>query len=623
MNLLGKLRVQLSAETSDYTRGLNDARKKLTTFSQSIKKFERSTVAQFITLGALSAEIRAAVDTANEYDNAQRQLAATAKLTGTALSFLQSTSKSAQDQFQLSQISANSFTIELSKLASKAGDLGKTSAGLEAFLDIGAARGLTASETLAKVKQSILGIDEGTDALFNKNPSVLYAEWAKQIGTTAGKLTDQQKAQALLNAAMTDGAKVRGEYQKWLQTSQGQQYLLTQGIEKTQAAIGKALQPAVVAILPLLSVLAKTVEQSAKGWQIFSQDLKLWVQWSKAAGQAMIGNFSAALDIIHRANAEYDAAVKNIKNGSLPALDTSLPTTNNPSGGDATDAGKKTALEYWDGLATEWEDLRNEVALKSISLTGTDDDRLSLEEDHQLQLLAIEQQKLEAQRQAGEITEQEYQAGLRELATRKEITKARRTELQAVGESLTKQQHILDLTNSLSQFLPGAEGGPLSDIGTKLGTLASDMLNVAGILGNMILPAVGGILGSLLGGLFSKGKDAAPPIVHSLNAIERAQKETITVIEQQTDALLHPENRWLNLPANFSVPSYNPVYGAGGGGWTVTRYGDVNVEMSFNVTGSVSPEEIRDYALQGITGALRKAIPLNSRTPTLSRRKFY
>ena len=65
----------------------------------------------------------------------------------------------------------------------------------------------------------LLGIDEGTDRLFNRNPSALWKEYAASIGTTAGKLTDAQKQQALLSAALLEGAKVGGEYERFLGTA--------------------------------------------------------------------------------------------------------------------------------------------------------------------------------------------------------------------------------------------------------------------------------------------------------------------------------------------------------------------------------------------------------------------
>lgn len=215
---------------------------------------------QFLGAGGILLALRSANNAANELDASARVLAATAQITGTDFNFLQSTAAATNEQFRLGPVLANNFTIELTKLASKAGDLSLVSQGLAAFLDIGAARGLDAQRTLDAVRQALLGIDEGTDKLFGKNPSTLYKEYADSIGVAVAKLTDQEKAQAILNAALEDGEKVRGQYQEWLTTAAGQQFLLSQQMNMTSAALGKALQPAMVALLPVVSLLAKAFE---------------------------------------------------------------------------------------------------------------------------------------------------------------------------------------------------------------------------------------------------------------------------------------------------------------------------------------------------------------------------
>ena len=105
------------------------------------------------------------------------------------------------------------------------------------------------------IKQALLGIDEGTDKLFQKNPSVIYNEFAKSIGTTAGKLTDQQKAQALLNAVLNDGGKLTGKYKEYLETSAGKQQLMNTKINEAKIAIGENLQPALLKLLDSLNTL--------------------------------------------------------------------------------------------------------------------------------------------------------------------------------------------------------------------------------------------------------------------------------------------------------------------------------------------------------------------------------
>ena len=148
---------------------------------------------------------------ANELVTSQRKLQAAAKLTGVDFDNLQETSDETKAAFALTKKDSNELTVSLTKLTQKAGDVSKTSLAIRRLLDLGAAQGNNVEQTLLAIDQAILGIDDGTDKLFQKNPSVLYKEYADLIGTTAGKLTDQQKAQALLNAVMESGLKVQGE----------------------------------------------------------------------------------------------------------------------------------------------------------------------------------------------------------------------------------------------------------------------------------------------------------------------------------------------------------------------------------------------------------------------------
>lgn len=212
-----------------------------------------------LTFGDVARGLSVVVDASNELAASMRKLEGTAKITGTSLDALQTIAGEAQGKFQLSTVLANDFATELAKLASKAGDVGKAAPGMEAFLDLGAARGLSAADTLKAVQQSILGIDEGTDKLFGKNPSVLYKEYADQIGTTAGKLTDQQKAQALLTAALADGLKVQGSYQDYLKSAAGQQEQLNIQLRQAAVELGKALTPALLGILPVVTSVAKGI----------------------------------------------------------------------------------------------------------------------------------------------------------------------------------------------------------------------------------------------------------------------------------------------------------------------------------------------------------------------------
>lgn len=211
---------------------------------------------------AISAVVGQVVDAFQEvfraYDaqnTAALRLEGTSKLTGIALKDLRDAAKSVGDEYSLSKTTSADLATALGTLSQKAGDVSKMTPGMEAFLDLGASKGLSPEETLQAVQQSILGIDEGTDKLFGKNPSALYEDYAKKIGTSAGKLSDQQKAQAILDATMIAGEKVRGAYSDYLGTAAGQQAMLNTKVESAKAAFGEALQPVRLLVLQGLAKL--------------------------------------------------------------------------------------------------------------------------------------------------------------------------------------------------------------------------------------------------------------------------------------------------------------------------------------------------------------------------------
>jgi hypothetical protein len=211
-----------------------------------------ATAAGMVAGGAITAGVTtllgvipSATQAVNDLETAQRRLLATSKLTGVAHDTLVKSARTAQQDFKLNAGVAAEYSARLATLGQKAGDAAVGLGSMQAWLDIGAARGLDAAETLTALQQAILGIDEGTDKLFGKNPSSIYAEFAAQIGTTAGKLTDAQKAQAILNIAQRDGAKVTGEYARFLQSARGQQSAATAETQRFREELGKLVQPGV------------------------------------------------------------------------------------------------------------------------------------------------------------------------------------------------------------------------------------------------------------------------------------------------------------------------------------------------------------------------------------------
>lgn len=169
----------------------------------------------------LNSTFGAAVQAYDEQVKSNQKLESASKLTGVELKELQQISANSAESFALSERLSNEFTISLSKLANKAGDVNQTSSAIQNLLNVASAQGLNPEQALVAIQQAMLGIDEGTDKLFQKNPSVIYAEFAASIGTTAGKLTEAQKAQALLNELQQTSAKIGESYLSYLDSAAG------------------------------------------------------------------------------------------------------------------------------------------------------------------------------------------------------------------------------------------------------------------------------------------------------------------------------------------------------------------------------------------------------------------
>jgi hypothetical protein len=229
--------------------GINAVGAAATKQSKGVSAFASSLKGTFALLGvtlgsaAVVAGVRAMNSAMDAQEQSVRKLASTAKITGVPLATLNRLASEGESKFRLSAVMANEFAIEIAKLTSKAGDIGLASEAMGNFLNLGAARGFSPAATLQAVQQAILGIDEGTDKLFGANPSVLYAQYAAAIGTSVGKLNDQQKAMALVAAAQKDGSKVQGELAAFYETAAGKAYLLEQAQTKVALAFGTAIAP--------------------------------------------------------------------------------------------------------------------------------------------------------------------------------------------------------------------------------------------------------------------------------------------------------------------------------------------------------------------------------------------
>lgn len=204
-----------------------------------------------------------------DFLSSNRQLDAASKISGVSLSTLKNTAKETEDNFKLNTIAANQFTTSVTKLTNKAGDISNTGNVIKALMDVGAGQGMNSAATLTAFQQAVLGIDEGTDKLFQKNPIVIYQEFAASIGTTAGKLTDQQKAQAMVNEVLKTGAKVQGSYNEFLESGAGKQQIMNNQYEQARIKMGQNLQPVMTKAISILSNILDIFNKLSPSTQTF------------------------------------------------------------------------------------------------------------------------------------------------------------------------------------------------------------------------------------------------------------------------------------------------------------------------------------------------------------------
>lgn len=234
----------------------------------------------------------------DELQTSQRKLEGTAKLTGLSLEYLQSVAEKGRREFGLSRVSANDFAVEVAKLERASGGAASASDLLNGFLNIGAARGLTAAQSMQAASQALLGIDEGTDKLFGKNPSGLWADFEGVIGKTASTFSDTDKMAALAYATIDGGSKTVGEYQKFLNSAQGSQAQFNQRLQESQATLGESLQPLRALALEGLGGLLEYLGKSQASMDSWVATLAALLRSTTAVLRPFIVAFSFAFDSV-------------------------------------------------------------------------------------------------------------------------------------------------------------------------------------------------------------------------------------------------------------------------------------------------------------------------------------
>lgn len=188
---------------------------------------------------------RESVGAALSAESALVVLRTQSRLTGTDLAANIELAKKLAKEFRVSDTAGLGVVGQGQKFVSGAGKPEETLNFLRAVADLAAAAGRPMSQ-LQEITRQLASGDIGAEAALDKiaggkNPSQIYDEFAKSIGTTGDKLDTAQKKLAIFNEIMAQAQKVQGVAAESLNTTQGRISTLSAAYENLQTRVGEAI----------------------------------------------------------------------------------------------------------------------------------------------------------------------------------------------------------------------------------------------------------------------------------------------------------------------------------------------------------------------------------------------
>lgn len=156
-------------------------------------------------------------------ERANRLLTSSAKELGQTYSDLSQENRKFADLVGVSNTEAARTTAQIARLAANSGmtQIEDVQRLTRAFADLGAARGIAGADLETLIGTILSGQDEGLNRLGIADPGALQREYAKSIGTTSDKLTQQQKVLAAVNAVLSKANDFTGAAEQRMRGLEG------------------------------------------------------------------------------------------------------------------------------------------------------------------------------------------------------------------------------------------------------------------------------------------------------------------------------------------------------------------------------------------------------------------
>ena len=299
-----EVRARLTADSAQFTKGLNEATKSAETFQTAASNLNKVLVASGAVAGGFAIAMLAFGTKSFKAAAEVQQLDVALQALGQSTRYGYAQLALAVEQIKSVGISSTAAQRAVIKLAQSNVDL----ADAQNLATIAQNLSVTASVNSADALQSLIfAITTGQTRMLRQigitaGATEAYAVYGRTIGKAASDLTMAERRQAVLNLIIKEGAKVNGAYALAMQNPSRALQEMADNTRKLQEAVGKRLLASFTKIILSVFVLTDKFQKAANGTGAFSKYLdameklltKLADPFAKIADN--VGNFIEKLD---------------------------------------------------------------------------------------------------------------------------------------------------------------------------------------------------------------------------------------------------------------------------------------------------------------------------------------
>jgi phage-related protein len=263
-----EMRARVSADTAQFTRGMQQASQAVEGFSKTTGRLNSAMIGLGVVAGGAGAAIIAfgvkSFNAAARVDELNYAIDAIGKSTGLGGQALADEALEVKNMGIEMEIAQKSVL----KFAQNNLELGKASDIARIAQDLAIISGENSTDTFNKLTHAVItGRSEVLKSVgIQENAGQMYAKFAKSIGKTTKELSYQEKQQAVLQGVMAEGVKVFGTYEAAMKSPGKTLRSFARLHNELQVAMGnvllKAFGPIILAAYDLEKAITKAVEKN-------------------------------------------------------------------------------------------------------------------------------------------------------------------------------------------------------------------------------------------------------------------------------------------------------------------------------------------------------------------------